>query len=138
MSLIELRKDATRQELAWFGLLLLVFCVLLGIIVWRATGTFAVSRYIWAAGLALSILYYAVPPLRVRLFAGWMYASYPIAWVVSHVLLAAIYFGLLTPFGLVMRLVGYDPLRRRLDKDATSYWTERERVTDVTRYFRQF
>ena len=138
MSLIELRTEASRKELAWFGLLLLGFLGLVGLVVWRATGTLTAPRYIWAAGVGLAILYYAVPPLRRPIFAGWMYAAYPIGWVISHVLLAIIYFGLLTPIGRLMAAFGYDPMARRFDRAAATYWVARERNPDVSRYFRQF
>lgn len=138
MSLIELRTEASKKELAWFGLLLLAFLGIVGLVVWRATGALDAPRYIWGAGLALAAVYYAVPPLRRPLFAGWMYAAYPIGWVVSHVLLGAIYFGVLTPIGLLMRAAGYDPMERRFDRAASSYWVEREQSPDLSRYFRQW
>lgn len=138
MSLIELRTEASKKELAWFGLLLLAFLGIVGIVVWRATGSLAGPRYVWGAGAALAALYYAVPPLRRPMFAGWMYMAYPIGWMVSHTLLAIIYFGLLTPIGLIMRAVGYDPMQRRYDRTAATYWVEREPQTEASRYFRQF
>jgi hypothetical protein len=67
-----------------------------------------------------------------------MYAAYPIGWVVSHVLLALIYFGVLTPIGRIMAVCGYDPMERRFDRAASSYWIEREPNRDASRYFRQF
>jgi hypothetical protein len=138
MSMIELKTDVTKKELAWFGVLLLAFFGLLGLVVWRATGALDIPRYLWGAGVVLSVVYYAVPPLRRPMFFGWMYAAYPIGWVVSHVILAIIYFGFLTPVAGLMRLFGYDPMARRFDRAAATYWIERERNVDVTRYFRQF
>jgi MFS family permease len=138
MSLIELRTDPTRKELAWFGLLLLAFLGVVGLLAWRATGSLAGARYIWTAGAAAAVLYYAVPPLRRPMFVGWMYAAYPIGWVVSHVLLAGIYFGVLTPIGRLMAVFGYDPMTRRFEKAAASYWVERERNRDASTYFKQF
>jgi hypothetical protein len=37
-----------------------------------------------------------------------------------------------------MAAVGYDPMERRFDRAATTYWVERERNVDAARYFRQF
>ncbi len=37
-----------------------------------------------------------------------------------------------------MRVVGYDPMDRRFDRDAETYWIAREPDDDVKRYFRQF
>ncbi|MBM4108330.1 MAG: hypothetical protein FJ255_05885 [Phycisphaerae bacterium] len=73
-----------------------------------------------------------------RLYTGWMYAALPIGWTISHALLALIYYAVLTPIGLVMRLLGNDPMQRRLDRAATTYWSEHRPPTDPKRYFRQF
>ncbi len=139
MSLIQLKTEASAKELAWFGVLLLAAAGVAGVVLWRATGDLSASRYVWSAGVLIAVVYYLIPPFRRPIFLGWMYATYPIGWVMSHVLLAVIYFGLLTPIGWVMRVFGYDPLAIRRDSARQSYWTERERrVADPARYFRQF
>lgn len=45
--------------------------------------------------------------------------------IVSPIMLAIMFFLVITPIGLLMRALGKDPLRLRLDKKATSYWIER-------------
>jgi len=67
-----------------------------------------------------------------------MYATYPIAWMVSHLILGVAYYLVATPIGLAMRLFGRDPLRREFDKSAQSYWIARRPNRDNARYFRQF
>ena len=68
----------------------------------------------------------------------WIGAIASIVWVVSRVVLAAIFYVVVTAVGIVMRVIGYDPLARRIDRDAPSYWVAREPVDDVERYFRQY
>ena len=138
MSLIELKKDPTEKDLAWFGVVMLAFFGIVGTFAWRWSGTHIAVYAIWSAAILLVTVYYAVPRLRRPLFVGWMYASYPIGWVVSHVLLALIYYGVLTPTGLLLRVLGRDSMNRQFDRAAKSYWIERERRGDVSRYFRQF
>jgi hypothetical protein len=59
--------------------------------------------------------------------------------VVSHVVLAIVYYLVVTPIGLVMRLVGYDAMKRRFDGEATTYWVHRpDNAADAKSYFRQF
>lgn len=58
----------------------------------------------------------------------------------GRVVMAMLFFAVLTPVGLVMRMAGRDPLRRRLDREASSYWLVRdaarnERQTSMTRQF---
>lgn len=45
--------------------------------------------------------------------------------IVSPVALGVLFFLVVTPTGLLMRLFGKDPLRLRLDRNAKSYWIER-------------
>ena len=138
MALIEINRNPSRRDLAWFGLVLLIFLGIVGYLVGRATGSPRASPIIWGAGVVLAAVYYAVPPLRKPMFVGWMYAAYPIGYVMSHVLLGIIYFGLLTPLGWMVRAFGHDAMRRQFDRSAPTYWLKRDAARDVNRYFRQF
>jgi hypothetical protein len=60
--------------------------------------------------------------------------------VLGRIVMAILFFAVVTPVGLVMRTAGRDPLRRRLDREASSYWLVRdaarnERQTSMTRQF---
>ena len=50
-----------------------------------------------------------------------------LAYVNSRVLLTLMYYVGVTPYGLVSRLAGRDPLRRRAPR-GESYWVERKRT----------
>ena len=79
-------------------------------------------------------------PVFMRLvFLGMSYAAWPIGFVVSHVILALVYYLVMTPIGLVMRLFGYDPMTRKRDSTGGSLWIERS-TSDrgPESYFRQF
>ena len=100
-----------------------------------------------AAGLVSLLLGMARPAWLRPVHVAWMAAAFPIGWLLAHLLLAAIYFLLITPIGLILRLARRDPLARRIDREAQSYWTpradwapraERTERTDRERYFRQF
>jgi hypothetical protein len=45
--------------------------------------------------------------------------------IVNPVIMAILFYGTIAPIGLLMRALGKDPLRLRLDKTATSYWLTR-------------
>ena len=78
------------------------------------------------------------PPVRRWIYVGWIYAAFPIGWTVSHVLIAGIYYLLITPIGLIIRATGRDPLLRKFDRSAPTYWTPHPPPGDVKRYFRQY
>jgi hypothetical protein len=137
MSVIEINRNPSRRDLWVFGLLLVVFTALLGaMFLWR-THSMQVARSVWYAGGALSAIYFVLPPLRKPIFLGWSYLTFPIGFVISHVILGFVYYVVFTLVGLVMRLVGYDPMHRKLDPAAKSYWVEHDPHTNVERYFRQ-
>jgi hypothetical protein len=46
--------------------------------------------------------------------------------LVSPVVLGIIFFAVLTPTAIAMRLFGRDAMCRRWDRDAPSYWTKRD------------
>ena len=136
--MISINRNPSSRDLKWFGLLVLVFFGVLGAIArWRFDAEVAPLR-LWIAGAVLCAVYYAVPPIRRWMFVGWMYAAFPIGWTVSHLLLLIVYYLILTPVGLILRLTGRDLLDRSIDRGAISYWTRREAPEDRARYFRQF
>jgi len=136
--MIEINRNPTPAQLRWTGALLALFFLLLGGMIWWQFGNRTAAITLWALGGVAAVSFYALPPLRRPIYLGWMYLAFPIGWAVSHILLAAIFYLVVTPIGLIMRLVGRDPLDRRLDHTAQSYWIKRGPHASSERYFRQF
>ncbi len=137
MALIEINKDPSPRDLRWFGVLGALFFALLGGVVYLR-GSAHVATLLWEIGLGFFIIYYAVRRLQKPIFLGWIHAVFPIGWLISHLVLGITYYLVLTPIGLIMRLTGRDPLRRRLVREAESYWVKHRPAGDPARYFRQF
>ena len=136
--MIDLKTTFSKRELMWFGPLFALFAGMIGgLVMWKFEAP-NVAGWIWMISAGVIVIYYLVPPLRKSLYTGWMLAVFPIGWVVSHVLLAAVFYLLVFPIGLLMRLFKYDALSRRFDRKKKSYWIERERVEDPRKYFRQY
>lgn len=84
------------------------------------------------------ILIFASRASGRAIYRGWMFAALPIGWTFSHVILGAVYYGVFTPIGVLLRLAGKDPMNRRFDPSAQTYWIPHKQETDPKRYFRQF
>jgi len=56
---------------------------------------------------------------------AWMVLAIGLGFLVSQVLLAAFFFLVITPIGLVARALGKDFLRLKIDPGATTYWIPR-------------
>jgi predicted membrane metal-binding protein len=74
---------------------------------------FAALAFLWTA------------PLR-PLNRLWLKLGLLLSKIVSPVVLALLFYGTVTPVGLLMRAVGKDPLRLRRNAAAASYWIPRE------------
>ena len=138
MALVRINRNPPASQLAVFAGLWLLFV--------GGWGAWFAYRHGWDAwSTSLVILGLAAPILGVinrgglrLLYLAACYATLPIGWVVSHLLLGFVYYGVMTPIGLIMKLVGYDPMNRTIDPNTETYWNKRESSEDKQRYFRQF
>jgi hypothetical protein len=139
MALLELNRDPSPRDLKWFGVVMLAFGGLVGALLqWRFAAATA-ATWVWGSAAALCAVYYAVAALRRPIFVGWMTLTYPIGWLLSHLMMGVVFYLVVTPIGLVLRLMGRDALDRKVDKGVETYWKAHEsRGTAPDSYFRQF
>ena len=78
---------------------------------------------LWMVGLAAVLILPALVAPRALTPAHrvWMALGAALGWVNTRIVLGLIFFGLITPMGLVLRLAGRDPMRRAFDLQATTY-----------------
>ena len=139
MSVIEINTDPTRRQLNQFGFIWLGFLVLFGVIAHFKFGSPLAARWLWVAAVVVPIVGWLVPAFMRLVFLGMSYLAWPIGYVVSHVVLAVVYYLVLTPIGLLTKIFGYDSMKKRFDPEAESYWIERSpEAVDPKHYFRQF
>jgi Saxitoxin biosynthesis operon protein SxtJ len=131
-------RDPGRRELAVFAAVLPLTFALLGLVVGHRFGLTGARNGLWGAGAVLSAAYYAVPRLRRPLYVGMSRAVYPLGWLLSHVILFAVFLFVLTPMALLLRVGRHDPMHRRFDPSARSYWVPHRSAADPRRYFQQF
>lgn len=62
-----------------------------------------------------------------------------IGWFNTRLLLGIMFYLIFAPLGLVMRVLGKDPLEKGMNEGLESYWIKREMTTDdISRYEKQF
>lgn len=106
-----------------FGAVFTVFWLLVGLAPLRARHP---ARW-WA--VALAVLFLAAAWLRPAwlhpLNRVWTGLGVLLGRVVSPVVTGLLFYLVVTPMGLWARWRGKDPLHRRFDREAASYWIER-------------
>jgi hypothetical protein len=84
----------------------------------------AVAGWFAASAVFASLAAFA-PRVLDPLNRGWLRLGHGLGRIVSPIVLALIYFGLLTPVAVVSRAFGRDELRLKR-RDVDSYWIERD------------
>ena len=107
-----------------FGLVFTVFFAALAVLSYFRGG----HAFLWLLPLSalIGLVAIIIPRWLRPLNRLWMKLAALLHAIVSPVVLAVLYFLILTPFGFVRRLAGRDTMRRRFDPQIDSYWISRE------------
>ena len=81
--------------------------------------TMPVWPWIVAALLWVPALF--IPSVLRPVYTTWMKIGHAIGWVNTRIILGVLFYVLVLPMGLIMRLFGKDPMLRRHDKSVLSY-----------------
>jgi len=82
----------------------------------------------WAVAISIVIFLVGLfaPQILMGVYKLWIKIGEFIGGIVSKVILFIIYFGLFTPISLLLKLMGKDPLNKKIDKSQKSYWIDRD------------
>jgi len=145
--MVEIDFHPDDRTLRQFGWIALVGFGLVALLAWQEWLVFSfglraarpwVAGGLAALGVLAALLGQAWPQGNRPLFVTLSLVAFPIGFVLSHVILAALFFLVITPVGVVMRAVGHDPLERRFRTGAPSYWRPAPPRPSRDRYFKQF
>ena len=108
------------KQLRTFGLMVGgIFCA---IGLWPAIVRGQNAR-LWALTIGILLLIPALVAPRILgpVYRIWMTAGEALGWVNTRILLGLVFYGLITPMGLIMRLFGNNAMRRTYEPDVESY-----------------
>ena len=139
MALIDVNWKPGARELRQFAGLFLVFGLGAGTAIYFFKDwPLLVSQILWGAAVVVGLAGLLVPALARPVYVVMMALALPIGMVVSTVLMTLIFFVIMTPIGLLVRLAGRDPMQRKFDPNATTYWIRRPPQVPAARYFKQY
>lgn len=113
--------NPSKAELRRFGITLAAFFALVfgAVIPWIIENS--ASAWVWYTSIVLLLLSLVVPKSLFYVFRLWMFFSSVLGFVNGHVILSLVFFLLIFPVGLILKLFGKDPLNRRFNPDDSSY-----------------
>ncbi|GAB4337901.1 MAG: hypothetical protein Kow0089_09490 [Desulfobulbaceae bacterium] len=113
-----------KKELRNFGLITGAMVVLFfGLLVpWFFGREFA--RWPWITGGILAAWGLALPRTLRPVYIVWMTIGHWLGWINTRIILTLLFYLLILPVGVIMRLFGKDPLARSFDPGRQSYRVE--------------
>ena len=118
----ETDKPLTSSNLS-FGLVFAIFFILIGL--WPLIHGDSPRRWAVVLSVAFVLVALAVPSALSPLNRLWTRFGLLLHTIVSPIALGIVFYFVVTPTGLIRRLLGKDPLRLRVDRSAKSYWVMR-------------
>lgn len=84
----------------------------------------------------LLLIGFLLPPLARRFHILWMMLAGALGWINSRILLTLLFYLVFTPYGVISRVTGRDPLNRR-GATRDSYWIPRNKTRQEREGFKR-
>ena len=135
--MITLSRNPDPRTLRWFAVSQITLAL---IVVWmtRSLLSLPVLLALISVSIGLAIIGWLRPQMIRSVYMVWTFLFFPVGWIVTHLVLGAFYFGVLTPIALVLRWRRGDPLQRQIDPTAETYWIPHRDPESQERYLRQY
>lgn len=115
------------KELKEFGITFgAVFLILASLIFWFKH---TVPIYLFSLSLLFFVLAFLFPGVMKPLQKIWMGLALVLGWMMSHIILGVLFFLVVTPIAIFVRLQQKKFMETKIDRAAKSYWHERETKT---------
>lgn len=81
----------------------------------------SMPRWPWVIAVLLWVSAMLMPSVLHPIYINWMKIGLVLGWINTRIILGILFYIMILPMGLIMRLLGHDPMVRKKDKAATSY-----------------
>ena len=126
-----------KSDLRKFGLTVgIVLMIIAGLLFWKEKES---SQIFFGVGAIILLTTITIPVILKPVYSIWMVFGIIIGWIMTRIILSLLFYIILTPIGLVLRLFGKQVLELRWNKSEQSYWNYRIKENfDHGNYERQF
>ena len=125
----------TNRKLRDFGILIGIgFPFLIGWLIPAFSGH-GFREWTFLIGITGLIIGLIAPRILLYPYKGWMIIGHTLGVVNSHIVLGLVFIVVLLPIAFIMRISGYDPLRKKRKDKITYRENKKNYQTDITRIF---
>jgi len=114
----------SKEELRKFGLVMALFIALIfGILMPWMLSAREISPWPWILSAIFFLLSLVYPAGLKIVHKPWMYLGHFMGIINTNIILTLIFYLVFTPVALIFKLIGKDPMERKLNSNATtSHW----------------
>lgn len=138
MALVSLNLKPKKEFLRDFGDISLAMLTVLGLFFFwldkvstRGLIVFCIVGLVFYTASRISSV--LIKPVYLTLIV----VTFPIGWIVSHLVMAIFYYGVITPVAMFFKFRKRDVLCRSYDKQAETYWLKYDKKRTQKDYFNQ-
>jgi saxitoxin biosynthesis operon SxtJ-like protein len=129
---------SSRKEQRKFGIVMAIAITVLGGLRWAFHRGDPPMMFVYVAAVFL-VLGLVAPVLLKPVLIAWLRFALVLNWIVTHILLTVAFFLLITPTRYLISIFSDDPLDRKWEPDAETYWKEPDdQPDDPDAYLNQF
>jgi hypothetical protein len=109
-----------KRELRNFGLISgMIVAAIFGLLLpWLFSHSLPV--WPWIVFSIMASLALLLPSLLIPIYKGWMKVGQMLGWVNTRIIMGILFYAMFLPIGLFMKLIGKDPMSRKLNRDDKS------------------
>lgn len=139
MALVSLNLKPSEKQLKDFAFVALIMFNLLGLVLFWLGKISGHGYFIFAIAGVLTYVFGRISTKLIKpIFLAMIVLTFPIGWIVSNLVMALFYYGVITGVGLFFRIIKRDPLCRKYDANVDTYWIQSKNKRSAKDYFRQF
>lgn len=145
--MIDLDLNPGPRILKQFGFIALVGFGVLAVLAFTERWVFAfglgdnrvtVAAALAGVGLLSAALSVVFPTANRPLYVALSLLAFPIGFVLSYLIMAVLFYVLIAPVAVLLRVTGQDPMKRRYDPAVRSYWSDARPPPGKQDYFKQY
>ena len=126
-----------KKDLRSFGITFgIIFLIIAGFLYYQEKDSFQLFIYLAGSFSGLGII---LPIILKPFYMVWMIFAVILGWFMTKVILSLLFYLIITPIGLFLRIIGKDLLNLKEKKQQKSYWNMRNSEEEQNQnYEKQF
>ena len=113
-----------KKDLRSFGVTIgIILLLVAGFLFYKEKESFQIFLYIAGTFIGLGLI---IPIILKPIYIAWMTFAVVLGWFMTRVILSLLFYAIITPIGLVLRIFGKDFLELKKQAVQGSYWNQRD------------